>query len=44
MNAAVLPIIRKANPNRVVFFGGLQWMNPTWVTTNPNAIKFPDDP
>jgi len=30
MNAAVHPIIRKANPSRVVFYGGLQVLL-TWA-------------
>jgi hypothetical protein len=40
----VLPIIRKTNPSRVVFFGGLQYMNPTWITSNPTAMALPSDP
>lgn len=45
MNAAVLPVIRAQNPYRIVLFGGLQWMNPTWLTANPNSLVFPpNDP
>jgi len=38
MNAAVLPAIRKANPTRTVFLGGLHWMNPHWLLDNPDGI------
>eukprot|EP00041_Stephanoeca_diplocostata_P031215 m.966856 g.966856 ORF g.966856 m.966856 type:complete len:331 (-) comp23913_c0_seq4:5288-6280(-) len=44
MNAAVLPIIRTQHPTRIVFIGGLQFMNPTWILANPNAMHlFPND-
>lgn len=42
MNAAALPIIRKTNPTRTVLFGGLAFMNPSWILSNPDALKFPD--
>lgn len=35
MNGAVLPVMRRSNPHRIVFLGGLQWMNPRWQVTNP---------
>lgn len=41
MNAAVLPAIRATNPTRNVLFGGLKFMNPTWIATNPDALSFP---
>lgn len=44
MNDAVLPVIRQNNPNRIVMFGGLQWMNPDWILNNPTNLTFPDDP
>lgn len=44
MNTAVLPVIRRHHPTRVVFIGGLQFMNPTWILANPNAMHlFPND-
>merc|ERR1711871_325470 len=43
MNAAVLPVIRESNPTRIVLLGGLQWMNPTWITGNPDALTIPND-
>jgi endoglucanase len=49
MYKAVLPAIRATNPTRTVFLGGLNFMNPTWITGNPNAIDMlpvptPTDP
>lgn len=41
MNARVLPAMRATNPTRNVFFGGLKWMNPSWIVSNPNALVFP---
>ena len=41
MNEAVLPIIRSHNANRIVIFGGLKFMNPSWIVTNPDALHFP---
>jgi len=38
MNAAVLPAIRATNPTRVVFLGGLKFMNPHWIIQHPDAI------
>lgn len=43
MNAAVLPAIRATNPTRNVLFGGLQWMNPKWIVSSPDAMRFPSD-
>lgn len=42
LNAAVLPVIRKSNPTRCVFFGGLQFMNPSWILANPDTLVFPN--
>jgi endoglucanase len=39
MNAAVLPVIRATNPTRIVFLGGLKFMNPRWEVQNPDAIE-----
>jgi endoglucanase len=44
MNAAILPVIRAENPTRIVLLGGLHFMNPTWITANPDAMTIPDDP
>jgi endoglucanase len=41
MNAAVLPVIRAQNPTRIVLFGGLKFMNPSWVVANPDALAIP---
>ena len=41
MNAAVHPIIRESNPNRIIILGGLQWMNPSWQVSNPSAMAIP---
>jgi endoglucanase len=35
--------IRKTNPTRVVMISGLQWDNPTWILSNPAAIRIPKD-
>ena len=43
MNAAVLPVIRAHNPTRIVLLGGLQFMNPSWIIANPDAMVIPDD-
>eukprot|EP00966_Prymnesium_polylepis_P064462 1494083-Prymnesium_polylepis.3 len=43
MNTAVLPVIRATNPRRNVLFGGLKFMNPNWITSNPDAMAFPAD-
>jgi len=42
LNAACIPAIRKTNPDRTILVGGLQFMNPTWILSNPNALKIPD--
>ena len=42
--ASVVPIMRAAGGNnavRPVYLGGLSWMSPTWITSNPDAIKWP---
>jgi endoglucanase len=44
MNAAILPVIRKTNPNRIVFIAGLQFSNPSWIVKNPNTLVIPSDP
>ena len=41
MNAAVLPIIRQHNPTRIVLFGGLKFMNPSWIIGNPDLLNVP---
>ena len=41
MNAAVLPQIRAHNPFRIVWLGGLQWMNPSWQTGHPWEMQIP---
>jgi endoglucanase len=41
MNARVLPIIRAHNPKRIVIFGGLKYMNPSWIVQHPDALTFP---
>ena len=43
MNAAILPIIRKQNPTRVVLLQGLKFSNPTWFIQNPDALVVPAD-
>lgn len=39
--AAVIPIIRASNPSRTIFFGGLEWMNPSWIAQNPDSLVLP---
>jgi endoglucanase len=41
MNKAILPVIRSTNPTRIVLFGGLQWMSPSWMVSNPDAMDIP---
>ena len=41
MNAAVVPLMRAANPSRPIYIGGLQYMNPHWILKNPDAMLFP---
>jgi len=43
MNAAVLSAIRKTNPTRLVFLGGLGMMGRGWITGNPNSMTIPRD-
>jgi len=43
MNAAILPVIRKTNPTRIVFISGLQFSNPSWIIKNPDSLVIPDD-
>lgn len=43
MIAAVLPIIRKTNPTRIVLISGLKFNNPSWLVQNPDAMVIPDD-
>ena len=41
----MLPTIRSTNPTRNVLFGGLSFMNPTWINSHPDDLLFPpDDP
>ena len=42
MNAAVLPVIRAKHPTRIVVFGGLKFMNPSWIVSNPALLRWPD--
>jgi hypothetical protein len=44
MYAAVLPVMRKNNPTRTVFMGGLSWMSAYWIASNPDAVVFPPLP
>lgn len=44
MNKAVLPIIRKSNPTRIVLLMGLKFGNPLWHLQNPDGLTIPDDP
>jgi len=41
MNAAIVPVMRKYNPTRPIFLGGLSWMSPYWILSNPDAMVFP---
>lgn len=43
MYAAVVPLMRKGglNPTRLIYIGGLSFMNPTWILANPDALVFP---
>eukprot|EP01050_Picozoa_sp_SAG11_P022903 SAG11_NODE_4450_length_1889_cov_1.366276_2_plen_142_part_00 len=41
LNAAVVPVIRVRNPQRTILFGGLQFMGPSWILSNPDVLKFP---
>lgn len=43
MNTAILPIIRKKHPTRIVLMQGLQFGNPTWILKNPTNLTIPDD-
>lgn len=44
MNRRVYEIIRKTNdPSRIVVFGGLQYMNPRWIVSNPDAMTIFDN-
>jgi len=43
MYAAILPIIRKTNPTRMVLFMGLKFGNPSWIAQNPSGLTVPDD-
>ena len=33
--------MRQSNPTRIVFFGGLKFMNPSWIIANPDSLVFP---
>ena len=42
--AAVLPVMRAGggnNGDRAVYLGGLSWMSPNWIDSNPDAIVWP---
>lgn len=41
MYASVVPIMRATNPTRAIYLGGLSWMSPYWVNSNPDAVVFP---
>ena len=41
MYATVVPIIRETHPVRPIYLGGLQWMSPSWIASNPDAIAWP---
>jgi endoglucanase len=41
MNRAVLSVIRKNNPTRLVFLGGLKQMGRWWINANPDAMQIP---
>ena len=43
MYAAVLPVIRKHNPTRIVLINGLKFGNPSWILSNPDALTIPSD-
>ena len=42
MNNVIVPIMRRSNPTRTIYLGGLNWMSPQWIISNPNAMAFPD--
>jgi len=44
MNAAVVPIMRSGGGNnavRPIYLGGISWMSPEWILSNPDALAFP---
>lgn len=43
MYDAVLPIIRDANPTRIVLLQGLSYGNPKWIVSNPTGLTLPAD-
>merc|ERR1712070_853923 len=44
MNSAILPIIRKTNPTRIVLLMGLKFGNPSWLVSRKSAdFKIPSD-
>lgn len=44
MNAAILPIIRKTHPTRIVLLMGLKFGNPSWLASKKSAdFKVPSD-
>lgn len=44
MNSAILPIIRKTNPTRIVLLMGLKFGNPSWLISKKSAdFKVPSD-
>jgi endoglucanase len=41
MNSAIVPIIRKKHPTRIILLMGLKFGNPSWITGNPTALTIP---
>jgi len=41
MNSAVVPIIRKQHPTRIILLMGLKFGNPSWILANPTALTIP---
>lgn len=36
--------MRVGNAHRPIYLGGLSWMNPHWIVSNPDAVVFPPLP
>jgi endoglucanase len=41
MNAAIVPIIRKQHPSRIILLQGLKYGNPNWILQNPTGMTIP---
>jgi aryl-phospho-beta-D-glucosidase BglC (GH1 family) len=41
MNSAIVPIIRKQHPTRIILLMGLKFGNPSWILANPTSLKIP---